>query len=75
MCWGRRRIGRAVVDLSQTFRFRVVAEGVETAEQLDQQRRLGCHGAQGYLIGRPKPARAFGELLGTFPMLEALSRS
>jgi diguanylate cyclase (GGDEF)-like protein len=68
-------IVRAVVDLSQTFRFRVVAEGVETAEQLDQQRRLGCHGAQGYLIGRPKPARAFGELLGTLPLLEALGRS
>jgi diguanylate cyclase (GGDEF)-like protein len=67
-------IVRAVVDLSQTFRFRVVAEGVETAEQLDQQRRLGCHGAQGYLIGRPKPARAFGELLGTLPLLEALGR-
>jgi diguanylate cyclase (GGDEF)-like protein len=68
-------IVRAVVELSQTFHFRVVAEGVETAEQLDQQRRLGCHGAQGYLIGRPKPARAFGELLGTLPLLEALSRS
>lgn len=65
-------IVRAVVDLSQTFRFRVVAEGVETAEQLDQQRRLGCHGAQGFLIGRPKPAAVFDELLGSLPMLQAL---
>ena len=68
-------IVRAVVDLSHTFRFRVIAEGVETAEQLDQQRRLGCHGAQGYLIGRPKPAAAFAELLASMPVLELLSRS
>jgi diguanylate cyclase (GGDEF)-like protein len=66
-------IVRAVVDLSQTFHFWVVAEGVETTEQLDQQRRLGCHGAQGFLIGRPKPAEVFGELLSTRPMFEALS--
>lgn len=68
-------IVRAVVDLSRTFHFRVVAEGVETAEQLDQQRRLGCHGAQGYLIGRPKPAQVFDELLGSLPVLQALTRA
>ena len=68
-------IVRAVVDLSHTFRFRVVAEGVETAEQLDQQRRLGCHGAQGFLIGRPKPASVFDELLGSLPLLQALTRA
>ena len=44
-------IVRAVVGLSETFRFRVIAEGVETVGQLDEQRVLGCHGAQGFLIG------------------------
>lgn len=63
----------AIVDLSRTFGFRVVAEGIETVQQLDLQRRLGCHGAQGYLIGRPKPAAAFGELLATRLPLAALS--
>ncbi|HKY17061.1 MAG TPA: bifunctional diguanylate cyclase/phosphodiesterase, partial [Microthrixaceae bacterium] len=66
-------IVRAVVDLAQTFHFQVIAEGVETTEQLDQQRRLGCDGAQGFLIGRPKPAAAFAELLSTRFMFEALS--
>ncbi len=55
----------AVVQLSQTFGFRVIAEGIETAEQLDAQRRLGCHGAQGFLIGPPRPAEAFERLLAS----------
>ena len=62
----------AVVQLSRTFGFAVVAEGVETAEQLDQQRRLGCHAAQGYLIGRPRPAAEFGRMLTSRPLMEML---
>ena len=66
-------IVRAVVELSRTFGFRVIAEGVETAEQLDMQRRLGCHGAQGYLIGPPRPADAFERLLTARPLLDLLA--
>jgi diguanylate cyclase (GGDEF)-like protein len=65
-------IVKAVVDLSHTFRFRVIAEGVETAEQFDQQLRLGCHGAQGYLIGHPKPAEAFERLLASRPVVDVI---
>ncbi len=68
-------IVRAVVELSQTFKFQVIAEGVETTEQLDQLRRLGCHGAQGFLIGRPKPAKVFAELLSTRQMFQALAQT
>ena len=32
-----------------------MAEGVETAEQLDALRALGCDAAQGYYLGRPAP--------------------
>jgi len=66
-------IVRAVVDLSTTFGFRVIAEGVETAEQLDMQKRLGCHGAQGYLIGPPRPADSFERLLTARPLLDILA--
>ena len=65
-------IVQAVVDLSRTFGFRVIAEGVETTEQLDLQRQLGCHGAQGYLLGRPRPAEAFERLLGSQPLVDLL---
>jgi diguanylate cyclase (GGDEF)-like protein/PAS domain S-box-containing protein len=46
-------IARAVVALADTLRVRVVGEGVETKEQLEFLRELGCHEAQGFLIGRP----------------------
>lgn len=64
----------AVVDLSRVFGFRVIAEGVETSEQLDLQRRLGCFGAQGFLIGRPRPASHFGELLAGLSIVDQVTR-
>ena len=43
---------------------RIVAEGVETEEQLAFAERLGCHRAQGFLFGPPMAAREFVEALG-----------
>jgi EAL domain-containing protein (putative c-di-GMP-specific phosphodiesterase class I) len=44
------------VTLAHALGFAVVAEGVETPEQLIELGRLGCGVAQGYLIGRPLPS-------------------
>jgi EAL domain-containing protein (putative c-di-GMP-specific phosphodiesterase class I) len=44
---------------------RIVAEGVETTEQLDRVRALKCDRVQGYLIGRPMPREAFEDFLDT----------
>ena len=41
----------------------MVAEGVETDEQLSVLRRLGCDEAQGYRLGRPKAAPELAVLL------------
>jgi predicted signal transduction protein with EAL and GGDEF domain len=46
---------RAVADLGRTLRLTVVAEGVETAEQLTRVRAAGCDAAQGYFLARPMP--------------------
>ena len=45
----------SVIGLAHTLGLSVVAEGVETAEQLDALRALGCDAAQGYYLGRPAP--------------------
>jgi diguanylate cyclase (GGDEF)-like protein/PAS domain S-box-containing protein len=49
------RIVAAVVDLAANLGMRSIAEGVETTDQLDRLRELGCDEAQGYLFARPMP--------------------
>ena len=58
-----RRVLRAVIQEAKQTGIRIVAEGVETAEQLDHAVALGCDRAQGYLIGRPMPAAALAASL------------
>jgi diguanylate cyclase (GGDEF)-like protein len=50
------RIVAAVIDLAANLGLRSVAEGVETADQLQHLRDLGCDQAQGYHFARPMPA-------------------
>jgi EAL domain-containing protein (putative c-di-GMP-specific phosphodiesterase class I) len=46
---------RKTLELAHDLDMSVVAEGVETAEQLSRLAEYGCDVAQGYLIGRPVP--------------------
>lgn len=54
-----RAIVEAIIRLAEALRLEVVAEGVETVEQLDIMRRLGCTYLQGYYFGRPQPPEGF----------------
>jgi len=49
-------IVRAVITMCRGLGIRVIAEGVETQEQLDILRKLRCDEYQGYLFSRPVPA-------------------
>ena len=54
---------RSAISLGKSLDLRVVAEGVEDVETLDELRRLQCDEVQGYLIGPPMTARDFAEWL------------
>ncbi|MGN1016397.1 MAG: EAL domain-containing protein [Faecousia sp.] len=54
---------RFIVGLAHWMNLEVVAEGVETREQLQRLRELGCDYAQGYLLGKPMPAEGMETLL------------
>ncbi|CAN5261951.1 hypothetical protein BH11ACT2_BH11ACT2_12280 [soil metagenome] len=54
---------RSLVKFAHDRGLRIVAEGVETVEQLDRVRDLGCDRAQGFLIGRSMPGRAIEAVL------------
>ena len=49
-------IVRAVSELGRTLILSIVAEGVETPDQFEKVRKLGCTEVQGYHVGRPAPA-------------------
>jgi diguanylate cyclase (GGDEF)-like protein/PAS domain S-box-containing protein len=50
-----RAIVRAMVAVASHFRLKVVAEGIETPEQVEYLRSIGCEYAQGYYYSRPLP--------------------
>lgn len=60
---GDKAIASVVIGLGRTLGLKVLAEGVETAEQYEFLAAAGCDLLQGYLFSTPVPARHFTEML------------
>ncbi|HWY78158.1 MAG TPA: EAL domain-containing protein, partial [Verrucomicrobiae bacterium] len=57
----------AIMALAHNLGMEVVAEGVETPEQLAQLRRIGCDYMQGFLFSRPVDIAAMNRLIAAQP--------
>jgi diguanylate cyclase len=55
----------AVINMAHALGLVTIADGVETREQLEQLKEVGCDVGQGFYFARPRPSEAIAELLGT----------
>ena len=62
---------RAIVGLGEGLDILIVAEGVETQEQLDFLRQVNCSTIQGYFTGRPGPIHQYAVAVGRPPAAAA----
>ncbi|MFN7975118.1 MAG: EAL domain-containing protein [Acidobacteriota bacterium] len=56
-------IVHAIINIANSLRMEVIAEGIETAEQYQTLQSLGCDAGQGYYMARPMPADGVEEFL------------
>lgn len=59
-------ITSAIIAMSASLKLDVVAEGVETLEQMEMLREMGCRKIQGYYFSKPLPAREFESFFRSF---------
>ena len=64
----------AIIAMAQSLHIEVVAEGVETKEQLEFLKARGCHAVQGYYYSAPLPAEQLIRWLRQRPTPRRLSR-
>ena len=65
-------ITSAIIAMGNALGLKVVAEGVESREQVSFLRKLRCHAIQGYLVGYPVPAADFPAFLERGGVIEVL---
>jgi diguanylate cyclase (GGDEF)-like protein len=66
---------QAIVGVGRSLSMKVLAEGIETAKQLQAVAAMGCELGQGYQLGRPTPAEVIDGLLGPVAPQDSLNAS
>ncbi len=61
----KRSVMSFVISLAKWMNLKVIAEGVETEEQVNLLKILGCHSVQGFFFSKPLPLHAFEALIDT----------
>lgn len=61
-------IARMIIALGTALGLSVLAEGIETPEQLQKLKQLGCQQFQGYLLGKPQPVENLNSALLAMPV-------
>ena len=71
ICLNRKEesIAKAIIDMAHIMNLKVIAEGVETKEQLEILVKHSCDRVQGYLFNKPLVAEKVEELLKGFPVV------
>ena len=54
-----------VIGIAKKLKMKTVAEGVETKEQAEVLKNMGCDMAQGYYYQRPMPAKVYAALISS----------
>jgi len=60
----KQNLVKSIIAMARSLNLTVVAEGIETNEQLLYLKEFGCHLGQGYLLSKPLPAKEIEILLG-----------
>jgi len=63
---------RSIIEMGRNLGHEIIAEGIETPEQLDLIKELGCESAQGYLFSKPVNANEISMLLNRSCAAESL---
>jgi EAL domain-containing protein (putative c-di-GMP-specific phosphodiesterase class I) len=71
---GSAAIVRATIGLAREFEIDIIAEGVETAAQLEFLVGAGCHHIQGFYFSRAVPAEQAAEMLRRGALIPAVER-
>jgi diguanylate cyclase (GGDEF)-like protein len=56
-------IVKTIINLGHELNLHIIAEGVETSEQLELLRSIGCDAIQGFLVSRPLPAKSLAQTI------------